>query len=453
MRIIVATGLNAGVAEFKNMGDVAMLQSAVDCLLSCWPDAQVQVLTDSPADLALYCPHAKALSRSGCQCWVGDRILLGRLQDFLPDWGRYQFSLFRRFLGRKFPRLLESAIRLRLALWDREGRRENFLAFLEALRNAELLIVCGSGGFADSCQDWNLFVLGTMEAAIQHGVPVAMFGQGMGPLKDSVTISRAKEVLPKVTLISLRGTRGGEALLENLGVKSEKSPTTGDEAIEPAYRARETQPGSAIGVNLRVATYSGVSTPLLEQVGAVLQRFARERKIALVPVPITFHQYAPDHQAIQRLLAGFDNETDGGLSLDTPLKVIKQVARCRIVVTGAYHAAVFGLAQGIPAVCLSNSSYYLAKFQGLQDLFGAGCSVVSLNEADWPRKLAAAIDASWSSAESLRHHLLQSAVRQIENRRAGYQRLKDLLNSSQLMPVVSADSPALHPESHPCHES
>lgn len=34
MRIIVATGLNAGTAEYQNMGDVAMLQVAVDRLLT-----------------------------------------------------------------------------------------------------------------------------------------------------------------------------------------------------------------------------------------------------------------------------------------------------------------------------------------------------------------------------------------------------------------------------------
>ena len=81
--------------------------------------------------------------------------------------------------------------------------------FMEALHNTDLLAVCGSGGFADSCQKWNLSVLGTMEAAIRRGIPVVMFGQGMGPLRDPIVLSRAKEVLPRVALITLRGSRGG----------------------------------------------------------------------------------------------------------------------------------------------------------------------------------------------------------------------------------------------------
>ena len=58
MRIIVATACNTGAAEYQNMGDVAMLQVAVARLLDLWPDACIEVLTDSPANLARYCPGA-----------------------------------------------------------------------------------------------------------------------------------------------------------------------------------------------------------------------------------------------------------------------------------------------------------------------------------------------------------------------------------------------------------
>lgn len=182
-------------------------------------------------------------------------------------------------------------------------------------------------------------------------------------------------------------------------------------------------------------------------------RFARRHKTALLPIPIAVHEYARDHETIRQLLAGFDNESDGGLSLDTPLKLVKQTAQCRIVVTGAYHAAVFALAQGIPAVCLSNSPYYLAKFQGLEDLFGLGCPIVNLSEPDWPGRLAAAIETTWNSAEAVRLPLLQSAARQIEESRGAYRRIKNLLGSSQTQPALSEGTQADGPESHLCRES
>jgi polysaccharide pyruvyl transferase WcaK-like protein len=451
MRIIVATGLNAGTAEYKNMGDVAMLQVAVTRLLSLWPDAQIEVLTDSRSNLARYCPGAKPLPRVGCECWVGDQVLLGQYHRFLPKWASLRLSALKRSVGLRWPRLLEFFVLLRLRLRDGNGRRGDCEAFLRALKGANLLVVCGSGGFADSCREWNLSILGTMEAAIRRRIPVVMFGQGMGPLNDPITLSRARDVFPRVTLITLRGNRGGLQLIESIGVTPASVLTTGDEAIELAYAAGAEALGNSIGINLRVASYAHVKSDTIETVASVLQTFARRHETNLLPIPIAVHDNARDHETIQQLLAGFDDESDGGLSLDTPLMLIKQTARCRIVVTGAYHVAVFALAQGIPIVCLSNSPYYLSKFQGLQDLFGLGCEIVMLNEADWPNKLATAMEEAWNSAEVVRTPLLQSAACQIEKGREAYRRVKNLLGRNE--PALTTGTRANTPESELCRES
>jgi polysaccharide pyruvyl transferase WcaK-like protein len=429
LRVIVATGLNSGAAEYKNMGDVSMLQAAVARLLSFLPDAHIEVLTDSPSNLARYCPGARPLSRAGCAYWLGDRILLGRYHRFLPKWASTRLSDFKRALRLGCPSLLEFLIRLRLSFRDGDGRRRDVEDFLAALKKSDLLVVCGSGGFADSCREWNLSTLDTIEVALRRGIPVVMFGQGMGPLNDKAVLRRAKDVLPGVSLITLRGSRGGLSLLELLGVPSAGVLTTGDEAVELAYQGRTQGRGSAVGVNLRVASYSEVQADILEEVRTVLQEFARRHNAPLLPIPIAFHEYANDHRTIRRLLAGFDDESDGGLSLDTPLSLIQQTARCRIIVTGAYHAAVFALAQGIPVVCLSNSAYYLAKFQGLEDLFGHGCAIVMLGEPDLPERLAVAIESTWNSAEVVRSPLLQSALRQVEASREAYGRMQILIGS------------------------
>jgi polysaccharide pyruvyl transferase WcaK-like protein len=54
------------------------------------------------------------------------------------------------------------------------------------------------------------------------------------------------------------------------------------------------------------------------------------------------------------------------------------VSRCRVVVTGSYHAGVFALAQGIPVVATAASRYYHDKFSGLADLFGGGGDIVDV---------------------------------------------------------------------------
>jgi polysaccharide pyruvyl transferase WcaK-like protein len=428
MRILVATGLNRGPAEYRNLGDVAMLQVAVNRLLALWPNSEVQVLTDSPEDLARHCPGARAVSRAGGRCLVDNGVILGRLHRLLPQRLSSLASAWKRRIGLASPSLLESIIGLRLKFRD-TGRREKFQAFLFALKNADLLVVCGSGGFADSCREWNLSTMGMMEAAMRRDVPVVMFGQGIGPLHDAATLAWARQVLPKVQLITLRGTEGGTQLLQSLGVAAENAQLTGDETVELAYKARAAQAGDAIGINLRVATYSDVTNDVLDQLRAVLQQQARVHNAPLAAIPIALHEYADDAATIRRLLAGLDDNSDGGLSLDTPLKVIRQIGNCRVVVTGAYHAAVFALAQGVPAVCLAKNDYYRSKFSGLSKAFGAGCTIVDLNQDEFARDLATAIDLQWDAADTVRPTLLAAAVRQLERSRAAYQTVKDSFES------------------------
>jgi colanic acid/amylovoran biosynthesis protein len=147
--------------------------------------------------------------------------------------------------------------------------------------------------------------------------------------------------------------------------------------------------------------------------------------VPLIPVPIAFHAWANDHLTIRRLLQGFDDHSDGGITLDTPLKVIRQIGRCRIVVTGAYHAAVFALSQGIPVVGLSASDDYTAKFRGLQDQFGLGCETVFLGASDASERLEAAAERAWQLAEKVRLPLQETAGRQIALSQGAYERIRE----------------------------
>ena len=346
MRIIIDTALNKGAAEYSNMGDVAMLQVAVNRLKTLWPSASIEVLTESPVALARYCPGTVALSRLGRDLWVGESFLFGRSRKYFPEWLSKGLADFTVTLEHRYPALLRMMVRMRLGIRDDENIRGNLMAFLEAMERADLLVVCGAGGFADSSKQWNPPILGILEVAARRNIPVVMLGQGMGPLNDPEILSRAKKVLPAVNLITLRGSRGGMELLESLGVPTSGVLTTGDEAIELAYEAKSEELGTGLGVNLRVASYSNVGIGFIEKLRPVLQGFARRHFAPMVSVPIAFHQWAADHLTIRQLLEGFENHDGEGLILDTPLKVIEQTGRCRIVVTGAYHAAVFALPRG-----------------------------------------------------------------------------------------------------------
>jgi colanic acid/amylovoran biosynthesis protein len=301
------------------------------------------------------------------------------------------------------------------------------MTFTRALQDADLLLICGAGGFYDGCQAWNLDILELLEAAIQRGVPVVMLGQGFGPISDPVVLARSAKVLPLIKFITLRGNRGALALLRSLGVPDSNVETTGDEAVELAYESRSGARGQGLGINFRFAGSAGTDDEDVESIRPVLRDFASHHSVPLIPLPIAMHAYTRDDLAIRQLLKGLNEQSDRGETLDSPLKVVQRTALCRVVVTGAYHAAVFALAQGIPVVGIAKSAYFSSKFLGLEDQFGEGCETVLLNKPALPQRLQSAIERAWQNADRLRAPLQAAALKQIEASRSSYERLKDLV--------------------------
>jgi colanic acid/amylovoran biosynthesis protein len=81
MKILVENGCY----ELRNMGDVAMLQVAVKRLHELWPDALIQIITDEPELLGVYCPHGLPVPAVGRHIWFQDRNVLGDFYRFIPD--------------------------------------------------------------------------------------------------------------------------------------------------------------------------------------------------------------------------------------------------------------------------------------------------------------------------------------------------------------------------------
>jgi colanic acid/amylovoran biosynthesis protein len=113
-------------------------------------------------------------------------------------------------------------------------------------------------------------------------------------------------------------------------------------------------------------------------------------------------------------------------AIETPEDVIRQIGKCRVVVTGSYHAGVFALAQGVPVVGLVQSAYYEQKFAGLQERFPGGCRTLDFRRLVTSGEIEEAICDAWESAEQVRDSLLEAAVRQIELGRSAYQTVREL---------------------------
>lgn len=421
----------------RNRGDIAMMAITVERLRARWPQARIGVLTHQPAVLRALLPEAEPISG--------------------PDWGwgtdGWPGRLYRT-AGAKV--VGPAALRWRAAS---DGPKDRLRALLrppasdatngvvaeapeaelfpveipDAVAQAGLVLALGGGYMTDVDRYQAHRTLNLLEHARGLGIPTAMVGQGVGPLRDPQLRSRAGEVLPGVDFIGLREGRRGPDLLAQFGVAPERTMVTGDDAVEFAYRLRDARIGSDIGLCLRVADYSKVTAAAQQTLGEVIRSRAEHFDAGVLPLIISEYD-SEDRRSTLPLLAGAERARPAVGRGGTAHDVARQVARCRLLVTSAYHLAVFALAQGIPAVGVTASEYYDDKFHGLAAMFGNGLRVVHLDDPDLAGQLTGAIDAVWDAAPALRDPLQQKAVKQIEASRAGLDRVFGLAERGPVRP-------------------
>ncbi len=231
---------------------------------------------------------------------------------------------------------------------------------------------------------------------------------------------------PRVDFIALREGLRGPELLHSLGVPPERVVVTGDDAVELGYSTRRRDLGTDIGVCLRVAEYSPVGDEMQKVLGRVIRGVATESGAGLVPLIVSEHD-SEDRRSTMPLLAGFPDVVPPLGRFASARSLSRRIGRCRIIVTGAYHVAVFALSQGIPVVGLSTSRYYDDKFEGLAAMFDAGLELVRLDGEDFDDRLRRAMRSTWLRAPELRAGLLSRAVNQIEASRAAFDRAAQLV--------------------------
>jgi polysaccharide pyruvyl transferase WcaK-like protein len=398
-----------------------MLQVAVARFRELWPEARIQVITDAPDLVVRYCPGTQPLSARGRRIWFREPNLARRFNRLLPRSLCGNLQKFETELRLRQSSLAELMIRSKMKV--KKIDTSPLDSFLEAIYEANLMVMAGAGALNDVFQSHAMGVLDVLAMAIRQGKFTAVFSQGLGPITGLELVRRCKQVLPCLNLITLRERKVGLPLLSSFGVAPDRVITTGDDAIELAYNARAKWLGEGLGVNLRVAYYSEVDQKLVDRIRPVLEAAATLHGAPMVPVTISRHPQESDDQALYHFFGERERLSDREQRLDTPSGVIRRIGGCRVLVTGSYHAAVFALAQGISVVGLAKSPYYAQKFLGLADLFGTGCKVVFLGDEAFRERLAPAIDSAWVAADCLRPSLLEAAERQIELSRASYRRV------------------------------
>lgn len=429
MRILI----DPGSVHCLNLGDVAMLQVTFKRFREFWPDAEIYVFSETPELLELYCPTARPVPTIGRLAYYTTAAIPTRLG--------------RRF---KFPALAELDVAMRhfwpdmvkTVVAQRAGGdvAAELQDFLNLLASCDLVVASGAGQINTSFAAHSTLILSTLQLAIEHGIPTAIFGQGIGPIDEPCLRARAATVLPRVDLIGVRETLTGPALLESLGVPRERVVVTGDDSIEIVDAHRQSHVGNSIGVNLRLSWYTEIPPAVLQSLRRPLQAAAREVGATLVATPISRHPDEDDSATSRALFEGYASVEKPDHDLTLVEGLIEEIGRCRVVVTTSYHGGVFALAQGIPVVTWLKSKYFASKLNGLANQFGVGCEAITLDDRDWEARLQSAIVSAWKSAEEVRPQLLGAASSQLAASKAAYERLRRIM-ADRWKPVLEA-SPA-----------
>jgi hypothetical protein len=400
--------------DLLNLGDVAMLQSCVARLRAQWPTAEIMVITHEPRRLASYCPGTTPIGI------VADSPLF-------------------RLLPRKIRLACEQAWKLAAPyLSGRSGHRVVIgqpRTAVQAVHAADVVVASGGAYLTDTWWWHAAGVLSLLSLAQRLSKPTAMFGQGIGPMRLRALRAQSRAVLPGLVVLGLREDRLGRDLALTFGAMPGVVVVTGDDALE-SVGDTEVARGDGLGLSLRVSDYAGVNLATAAAIGDLMLEIAATLGAPIVALPVCKH--AGDAEVLRTLLKSAHTRPDTEVAdLATPEDLFSAAASCRTIVTGSYHAAVFGLAYGIPAVCLTKSSYYDAKFGGLQALFPDACFVVSLNAPDFPACLRRAIQQAWRLSGSSRAAARDTAARLGDAGREAYARFRIAVERDSV--VAAAD--------------
>jgi colanic acid/amylovoran biosynthesis protein len=407
------------------MGDVAVLQVAVSRLSELWPDARIEVLTESPTQLQTYCPSVTPILESGGRAWF-DHFLIARKRKNLTAGLRRTLESCDSLLRDNLPSLYGFVLALEMKVRG-NGDPETMRTYLNSLLLADLVVLSGSGIFHDKFQERVIQLLSTLGMANRLGTPVAMFSQGFGPIENPALLEQIRKVLPGVRLIAMREKLVSPTFLASVGVISRSTMFTGDDSLELAFQNVKESLGTGIGVGVRLTNYSQMDETRIAPIQSALRTATEKYSAYIVPVPILLRDES-DSEALRTLLSGCEITSQDPGVLRSPADIIEQVGRCRIVVSGSYHSAVFALGQGIPVVAFAKSTYYRQKFAGLKDQYGDGLQVVEFDSCS--TQLLPSIEKAWESAASLRPELLRVTQQLIQMSRNAYAALAESLNTS-----------------------
>ncbi len=283
-----------------------------------------------------------------------------------------------------------------------EAHPRSPLAVWQALAGARLLISGGGSLVQDVTSARSaLYYIGTMLAASMRRVPLAVVGQGVGPVRRPWVRRLAAAAFNRAQAISVRDAASARAL-RAMGVVRPVDVGADLAALmtpSPPQRVEELLAGSGLGTSVpRLGVVVRPWRGLVEvsNMGRAARLFAAAHRAEIAVFPFDRTRDLEISHAVA--------EASGGrvVQATTPQDLLGLVGAVDLMLAVRLHALIFATIQAVPAVALTYDPKVtaFASGMGLPGPLAADASEQDLEEA---------LELAWSSREDARAHLRSAA--------------------------------------------
>jgi polysaccharide pyruvyl transferase WcaK-like protein len=341
---------------------------------------QAEATGDPPARLLVVAPGGVAnlgddlITAAGLECLAGTGLDLDVVTDgdqpvALPPSAEWVGTLHEAVWGLR-PDELEDDERVAGAAARVEvGRLDHRPVDPGAYAGAVFL---GGGSLTSLWGDLNVAPRALLASALRRaGVPYVLGGQGVGPL-DDIDRGLVEQLAAGARAVAARDPASADLL-------GAGAVTTGDDALLLSAPASAGGADPYVVLSVRAAGYVGADFADLERWASAVDAYALEHGLTVVGVPFNDQPDSPELTTLLHLARTGSPRAARWVVHDhdpDPRRVAAVLAGAQAVVTHSFHAALVGLAAGVPAVLGAASPYYEAKADGLRAVAGLPAELV-----------------------------------------------------------------------------
>ena len=274
--------------------------------------------------------------------------------------------------------------------------RQNPRELLAGIRACDVFVSGGGSLLQDVTSLRNVaYYTGLIRLAALSRKPVAIYAQGVGPLRRSLSRKLARAAMQKACVITVRDQASCD-LLRQIGV-SRPIEVTADSVWGLSSSQDAAPEPDAWTVSLRTWVSEGAQG---KGFNSALAQVAREKGARLRLLPMQpEHDEPVCHKYLQQHGGAQDEVLEArGLG---PREMVSLAAGGSLMIAMRLHALIFAASRGVPCVAVN----YDPKVQALAQIIGAPC----LDDLDDAARLRAAVEAARALSVERRRELADLA--------------------------------------------